>query len=53
MTTDASLHYKGLPGSVRLRWANAHITWVSFKVQHFPSLQKYLYIFVATENKNV
>ena len=45
MTTDASLDTIGLPGSVRLRWANAHYTWVSFKLQHFPSLQKYLYIF--------
>ena len=35
----------GLAGSVRLRWANAHYTWVSFKVQQFPNLQKYLYIF--------
>ena len=41
MTTDASLCY-------RLTWqrsaqepANAHHTWVPFKVQHFPSLQKY------------
>ena len=31
-------------------WANARYTWVTFKVQHFPSLQKYLYIFRQTKN---